>query len=918
MSSFESRRFKLSIIVGTVLTVACCLADQFGLLSALDDWFYDERALVCQVFSRKPDDRIVHLDIDDASLEAGAIGRWPWPRRKLARIIEEIGRAGPAAVAIDIHLTDVDQSADTDAIEVTAPKAPEDDIALENALASEGHVVIATSFRLRSVAKLTPLTQLALDRLTKDLEFSYPDFCKLAIASGFDSGGDFHDPYVLALKQAIHARVFAELDRAPQTDDALVSSLLPHADPAVVTTTQTRVLNEARLYRDREAFKSFAIDRGAEKTPVVPCQFDIAPLRIFSRHAASCGFVNCDLFPSPTLRSLPMLIESGDRLYPQFGLAFGCAIIGADVHKAHLEGNRLIIPRADGKRVEIPIHDVHSQSLGRNFSGIADIPWFGGSDWTTMYDWPTHRERKSHLSLNIVWDICQAADRIRRNNRVFDAALNDVFFQQKIDPAFAAEYAGSLPALDDTTARDKASVTALAKLQASHVVERLSAIRAADRTQAQEDQLESLVDAQQALAVADNNRGLIDQLRTLRSGLATRIAGKGVMFGWTAEGDYDVVHTSLHARCPGCVVHGAIAEAVISGRWLRRAPQWIGVLLVLLFGGVISYCVAQLNPLRALLVTALLATIYLLLNGYILYDFAKWIVPVAGPITAIGLVWSGCTLQRVILEGIERNRVATEVAIINREMELARKVQAALIPKAMPAIPTLEADGWTLAASTTGGDCYDLWALPDGRLAILLADASGHGLAPAMVVSQVRTLVRALSEVELHPHDLLKRVNARVGEDLEPGRFITAFLGYISPDGLLEYASAAHGPQFWYTENDPELHLLDSTGAPLGVDTEWLCDDPLPPIQIPEGGSLIIFSDGIFEALDPKGALFGLDRLTDLIGKYRTQQGKSLIKELIAQVQSWQQTQIPADDQTIVIARRIKPEGPQPQAPQSQ
>jgi hypothetical protein len=559
--------------------------------------------------------------------------------------------------------------------------------------------------------------------------------------------------------------------------------------------------------------------------------------------------------------------------------------------------------------LEIPTHSVYSPTLGASFAGVADVPWFGGGDWTTMYDWPNYRERKNHLSINMVWDICKTASKIRKNNRIFDLALNDVFAQQKIDPAFAASYSAALPPPDDTDARENASAVALGKLQASHLIDHLSAIRAADRTQAQEDQLEALVDAQQALSVADNNKALIAQIKTMRGNLAARIAGKGVMIGWTAEGEYDVVRTSLHKRCPGCVVHGAIAEAVISGRWYRRAPDWIGALLLLLCGGIVTYCVARLPPVRAFGAVALLGIIYLLFNGYILYDYAKWIVPVAGPITAIAFVWSGGTLQRVIMEGIERNRVATEVAIINREMELARKVQAALIPKAPPLIPTLEADGWTLAASTTGGDCYDLWALADGRLAILLADASGHGLAPAMVVSQVRTLVRALSEVELHPHELLKRVNARVGEDLEPGRFVTAFLGYLSPEGLLEYASAAHGPQFWYTDNDPELHLLDSTGAPLGADVEWLADDPLPPIQIPEGGSLIIFSDGIFEALDPKGALFGLDRLTDLLGKYRGQSGKKIIEQLIVQVQTWQQTHVPADDQTIVVARRVSPVG---------
>jgi serine phosphatase RsbU (regulator of sigma subunit) len=217
----------------------------------------------------------------------------------------------------------------------------------------------------------------------------------------------------------------------------------------------------------------------------------------------------------------------------------------------------------------------------------------------------------------------------------------------------------------------------------------------------------------------------------------------------------------------------------------------------------------------------------------------------------------------------------------------------------------LEADGWTLPADKTGGDCYDLWSMSDGRLAILVADASGHGLAPAMIVSQVRTLLRALSELDSHPADLLKRVNTRVAEDLEAGRFITVFLGFLGPDGLLEYASAGHGPQFVYDCNGGELIELNSTGAPLGFDSEWLCDEPGPPTQIADGGTLAVFSDGIFEAMNPKQELFGIDRLKEILNAKRGHRGDEIIQTIKAAILQWQQKPVPGDDQTIVIARRL-------------
>src|SRR5688572_9346965 len=113
---------------------------------------------------------------------------------------------------------------------------------------------------------------------------------------------------------------------------------------------------------------------------------------------------------------------------------------------------------------------------------------------------------------------------------------------------------------------------------------------------------------------------------------------------------------------------------------------------------------------------------------------------------------AGVALQRYHLQ-----LTAIRAASMRHEMNLARKVQDAMLPKKMPALPGLEAMGWTRPASVTGGDCFDLWPTPDGRLAVFLADASGHGLAPTLVVSQVRTLVRAFADIDPDPRSLLAR-----------------------------------------------------------------------------------------------------------------------------------------------------------------
>ena len=111
---------------------------------------------------------------------------------------------------------------------------------------------------------------------------------------------------------------------------------------------------------------------------------------------------------------------------------------------------------------------------------------------------------------------------------------------------------------------------------------------------------------------------------------------------------------------------------------------------------------------------------------------------------------------------IARRKPEVSLEQARQEMRLAKVVQEALIPTQAPRINGIEALGWALPASITGGDCYDLWQTQDGRLGIFLGDATGHGIGPAMVVSQTRTLIRAMCDLQIHPDPakLLAAANA--------------------------------------------------------------------------------------------------------------------------------------------------------------
>ncbi len=261
---------------------------------------------------------------------------------------------------------------------------------------------------------------------------------------------------------------------------------------------------------------------------------------------------------------------------------------------------------------------------------------------------------------------------------------------------------------------------------------------------------------------------------------------------------------------------------------------------------------------------------------------------------------AGVAVQRQRLQA-----VAVIAAASAREMALARRVQEGLLPAAVPVVRGLDIAGWARPASVTGGDCYDLWTMADGRVGLLVADASGHGIAAALVVSQVRSLVRLLCDIgDCDPHCILSRVNTRLGQDLEGSRFVTAFLGIIDPGGKVDWQSAGHGPIFFRPDADAAVDCMNANTVPLNAVAELPGECP-PPLQIGPGGTLAVLSDGIFESFNPAMEQFESYRVVDWLDRTERDAAAKRLERLKFEMDHWQNTPVPLDDQTAVLVTRM-------------
>ena len=241
---------------------------------------------------------------------------------------------------------------------------------------------------------------------------------------------------------------------------------------------------------------------------------------------------------------------------------------------------------------------------------------------------------------------------------------------------------------------------------------------------------------------------------------------------------------------------------------------------------------------------------------------------------------------------------------MERAMQIARDIQQGLLPDGQPDIAGFEVAGFSEPADETGGDTYDFMPTPDGRWMILLADASGHGVGPALVIAETRAMLRA---VILHGVDLagaMATANNLLAADLSDGRFVTCFLGLLDGSaGTLSYSSAGHGPMLFYDRKADSFSQVQATALPLGVleDTDF---SEIISHAFAPGDFAVITTDGFFESANAAGEQFGVERMTELLRRDRELPAAAMIDNLHQAIHEFIDTQSHDDDLTAVVIRK--------------
>jgi sigma-B regulation protein RsbU (phosphoserine phosphatase) len=262
-------------------------------------------------------------------------------------------------------------------------------------------------------------------------------------------------------------------------------------------------------------------------------------------------------------------------------------------------------------------------------------------------------------------------------------------------------------------------------------------------------------------------------------------------------------------------------------------------------------------------------------------------------------------LARIIRFAIERQKRMD----FERELRAAEDVQANLFPATPPGVAGLDIAGAAHSAGNACGDYYDFLDLPTGEIGLVVGDVSGHGMAAALRMVEVRAYLRSLVRHTIDLGGILTGLNRFMIHESAYGsdgfqQFVTLFFAAIDRhDFTMRYASAGH-PAYIVHDSGRSTHLA-STGVALGiVDVDI---EPGPTLCLDAGDTLVIPTDGIEESMAFDGTRFGTARLLSLVHEHRRDPASTILERLYAEARSFSSVDVQLDDMTAVIVRAASP-----------
>jgi serine phosphatase RsbU (regulator of sigma subunit) len=396
---------------------------------------------------------------------------------------------------------------------------------------------------------------------------------------------------------------------------------------------------------------------------------------------------------------------------------------------------------------------------------------------------------------------------------------------------------------------------------------------------------------------------------------------KIVVIGTTGLGLVDYQNTALGERMPGPEIQAQIIENIYDRTFLDR-PDWAPaaeLALFLLLGGVLIHATPQWHP-RDTALLALACVSAPVIAGFAAFRWERWLFDFATPVAGLLLLFVAL-LVMTLAEATRRRRSLERMLQTQREraaraageLEAAQRIQSAMLPRAdiLRDDPRIELATTMAPAREVGGDLYDFFTLDSRRLFFLIGDVAGKGLSASIFMAISKALYKSatLRMPNVDAGTLMSAVNAEVSRDNPERLFVSAFAGILDLDsGGLRYCNAGNDDPYLLRPGDPALpRLAQGDGPPLCAREDFPYREATH--RLTRGELICLVTDGVTEARDRAGALYGRARLEAFLRRMRDENAPAarIVDALLADVQAFAGGAEAADDLTVLALRWLGP-----------
>jgi sigma-B regulation protein RsbU (phosphoserine phosphatase) len=339
-------------------------------------------------------------------------------------------------------------------------------------------------------------------------------------------------------------------------------------------------------------------------------------------------------------------------------------------------------------------------------------------------------------------------------------------------------------------------------------------------------------------------------------------------------------------------------------------PLWVGFILVLAVVAVLFLIIQGVALLMGLaLARSITSAIHELFTGTERVqqgDFTHRIAVASND--QLGELAQSFNQMTGSIEGLLQT--AAEKKRLDEELRIARQIQMSLLPRGPLDLPGLGVTALCVPAREVGGDYYDFFHLPDGRLGVLIADVSGKGTSAALYMAELKGLVLALSQTQQSPRDMLIEVNRIISDNLDSRSFITMTYGVIDRRaGVMTYCRAGHTPLIYRpTGDDSAAQIHTPSGLVVGLRIPGAAEKfcgllEEHRIDLTVGDVIVLYTDGITEAMNEDGDLFGDNRLGQIIEQHGHLSPNELRERILREIDAFVGGADQHDDMTMILIK---------------